>query len=125
MGSEGKKDELRPWLEEEKVHKPKSIPRKTNMTAKVHSKPKTKGQEYLDMYLTIKEKDRIKQYGEVISDKHEQVIEDWKEVKSEIKKQSGKLPDFSKTEDKENTEYRKKLKKRKMPKNLKKMDWNY
>lgn len=60
---------------------------KTARRAKLRSKPKIEGQEYLELYLMTKEKERLQRYHEVISDTRE-ITED--EIK-DAEKEFGKL----------------------------------
>lgn len=86
MGLKGA--DLFPWEKEEKK-KPQrmdSIPRRTSLTAKVRSKPKIEGQEYLEMYLMIKEKERLEKYGEVLGKNQMQTADNWREMKQHIAK---------------------------------------
>lgn len=87
MGFKKIAGELFPWEEEEKGKKPKrmdSIPPKTSIRSRVHSKPKIKGQELLDLYLMIKQKDRAEKFGETIGKIQKQTADDWRKMKEEI-----------------------------------------
>lgn len=134
MGSEGKNSGLRPWEDEEgrrkEAKRGASIPEKTGIKSKVHSKPPVKGQEYLDMYMMLKEKKRMENYGDTLSKHCETVAENWKDLKGEIIKQEKNLPEVPKggldeTDELNREKSSKILSKTKTPKNMKKMDWNY
>ena len=62
---------------------------KTAQKTKLRSKPKVEGQEYLELYLMTKERDRLRRYHEVISE----TIETTEEEIEERSKEFGKLED--------------------------------
>lgn len=124
-------DNLFPWEdEEERKKKPDrgdSIPPKTSISSKVHSKPKIVGQEYLDMYIMSKEKERIEKYGQVLGKQQKNVANTWGRVKKELLKTENILPKISKAgldKSKDDSEIENK-KNTKAPKHMKGMDWNY
>lgn len=87
--------ELFPWEDEEQKKKPRrmeSIPPSSSLKAKVHSKPKVSGQEYLDLYLMMKEKDRLEKFGEVMGNIQHQTAESWRHMTQEITKGERTLP---------------------------------
>lgn len=120
-----------PWKREEgRKRKPKrgdAIPPKTNISSRVHSKPKTEGQEYLDMYIRSREKERLEKYGEILGKRQENVSGSWKDVKKDMRRIEKKLPKVSKGGLEESEEEIDKEAKqgKKPPGNMKKMDWSY
>ena len=132
MGSKGWKEKAKeffPWEDENKKKKPErgdSIPPKTSLRAKLHSKPKVAGQEYLDMYLMMKEKERWEKYGKNIAKSQERAGDSWKDMKKEIKRTGGQLPEHPegvlKTPEEEEKQ---KKESKKSPRNVKTVDWNY
>ena len=130
--SEHKKnsDEFIPWENEEgRTRKPKrgdSIPPKTNIQSRVHSKPKTEGQDYLDMYIRSKEKERTEKYGGILAEQLKDIAETWRDIKKEMRqKEKGmpKVPEGGIEESDE--EVNKEAKRKKPPGHMKRMDWNY
>lgn len=123
-------DKLFPWEEEGEQKEPQSIagiPSNTSISSKVHSKPNSKGQEYLDMFIMNKEQERIEKYGQILGKQQKNVANAWGKVKKRMtetekkingnKKTKIKKPkDDSEIENKQNT---------KAPKHMKGMDWNY
>jgi len=63
-----------------------NLPEKTNLKSKVRSKPKVEGQEYLDLYLMKKEKERLAKIGQVIGRIQRQTAKSWREVQEETAK---------------------------------------
>ncbi|MBC8284920.1 MAG: hypothetical protein H8E32_13975 [Nitrospinae bacterium] len=132
MSSSKKKlKNLRPW-EKEAGRKRQgkigpSIPEKTGIKSRVHSKPQVRGQEYLDMYMLLKEKERLENYGETLTKRSEQVVNDWVNLKVKILKDEKDLPKVAeggmdKDAKKENKSRKQQYKKMK---NMKTLDWNY
>ena len=124
-------DKFFPWENEEgrkkKPDRGDSIPPKTSISSKVHSKPKIVGQEYLDMYIMSKEKERIEKYGQVLGKQQKNVANTWGRVKKELLKTENILPKISKAgldKSKDDSEIENK-KNTKAPKHMKGMDWNY
>ena len=88
---------------------------KTASKAKIYSKPKTSGQEYLDMYLAIKNKERLERFKETLERSHGGTDEQLKDVQKELERLGKTVAEFS-TEDIE--EMRWHLEKRKLEKSL-------
>lgn len=88
---------------------------KTASKIKIHSKPKTPGQEYLDMYLAIKDKERLERYKETLERSHGGADEQLKEVQKELEK-LGKIVGKFSEEDIEEMQWQ--LEKRKLEKSL-------
>ena len=115
-------DNLFPWEEEGQKREAQSIegiPSNTNISSKVHSKPNSKGQEYLDMYIMNKEQERLEKYGHIIGKQQKNVASSWGKVKKRMNEAEIKIKkskDGLEIENKENT---------KAPKHMKGMDWNY
>lgn len=61
-----------------------NLPEKTNLKGKVRSKPKVEGQEYLDLYFMMKEKERLEKFGQVMGRMQRQTAKNWRETKEEI-----------------------------------------
>ena len=59
---------------------------KTAQKTKLSSKPKVEGQEYLELYLMTKKRDRLKRYHEVISETKECTAEEIEDLKQEFEK---------------------------------------
>ena len=133
-----KLDQLFPWEEEKKKGKPErmgSIPAQTSLKSKVHSKPRIAGQEYLELYLMIKEKERLEKFGKTLGNIIHQTGKQWRDVKKVVKKAERDLPSVDevqgivgeepieyqgKTSENENNEA-----KRKLPRNIKTSKWSY
>lgn len=133
-----KLDQLFPWEEEKKRRKPErmgSIPESTALKSKLHSKPKVEGQEYLDIYLMLKEKERTEKYGQTLGNIQFQTGKQWRDMKKALKKAKEDLPSLEKvqgikrdesiecqgkTSETENKEAGKKL-----PRNVKTTKWSY
>lgn len=130
--------ELFPWEEEKKKRKPErmgSIPSNTALKTKVHSKPKIVGQEYLDLYLMLKEKERTEKYGKTLGHIQHQTGKQWRDLKKTLKKAKEELPSLEKVQGirkEESIEYQgkgsdteKEETKRKLPRNVKTTKWSY
>jgi len=120
-----------PWEdEEERKRKPNrgdSIPPKTNIRSRVHSKPKTDGQEYLDMYIGTKEKERTEKYGEILSKRLRGIADSWRDIKKYLSRKEKGLSEVPKggigqVEERTDT---KTEQAKKVPGHMKKLDWNY
>jgi len=120
-----------PWEDEEgRKRKPSrgdSIPPKTNIQSRVHSKPKTDGQEYLDMYIRAKEKERTEKYGKILSKRLRGIADSWRDIKKYLSRKEKGLSEVPKDGVEElqgetNTEAKQK---KRIPANMNKMDWNY
>ena len=115
-------DNLFPWEEEGEKREAQSIegiPSNTNISSKVHSKPNSKGQEYLDMYIMNKEQERLEKYGQIIGKQQKNVAASWGKIKKRMNEAEIKIKKSKnglEIENKENT---------KAPKHMKGMDWNY
>jgi len=81
-------ERLFPWEEEAKKKSKRIVclPEKTNLKSKVHSKPKTDGQEYLDVYLMMKEKERLEGFGRVTGRIQRQTAKNWVDTNKKIAK---------------------------------------
>ncbi|MFZ6016267.1 MAG: hypothetical protein ACOYU0_01375 [Nitrospirota bacterium] len=119
-----------PWVDEE-VRKKKpsrgdSIPPKTNIQCRVYSKPKTEGQEYLDIYIKTKEKERAERYGEILGKQLKKVSDSWRDIKKDLLQKEKELPKVPKGGIEESDEETNKdVKQMKTPGHMKKMDWTY
>lgn len=123
-------DKFFPWEEEEerrrKPQRGDSIPPKTNIQSRVHSKPKTDGQEYLDMYIRSKEKERTEKYGQILGKRQKYVSDSWRDIKKDMVRKEKELPKVPKGGIEESEEEtRPKAKQKKTPGHMKKMDWSY
>lgn len=134
MGRRGswkkKAEEFFPWEEEKKKRKPErgdSIPPKTSLRAKLRSKPKIAGQEYLDMYLMMKEKERWEKFGKALAKSQERAADTWRDMRKELKKTKAQLPEYPEGVMIEHPEGKEKEKEesKKLPRNVKTVDWNY
>jgi len=124
-------DNFVPWEDEEgRKRRPgrgDSIPPKTNIQSRVHSKPKTGGQEYLDMYIRTKQKERTEKYGEILAKRLRGISETWLDSKKYLSRKEKELSKVAKggveeSEERRDTEVKQK---KKTPANMKKIDWNY
>ena len=130
MGWKKKAEEFFPWEDEDKKRKPErgdSIPPKTSLRAKVRSKPKIAGQEYLDMYLMVKEKERWEKFGKSLVKSQERAGDSWRDMRKEIIKTKAQLPEHPEGVMIEHAEGEAKEKKesKRLPHNVKTVDWNY
>jgi len=125
-----KAEEFFPWEDEKKKRKPErggSIPPKTSLRSKIRSKPKIAGQEYLDMFLMVKEKERWEKYGKSIATVQDRTGDSWRDIKKEIIKAKPHLPEHPEGIMKGHPEGQEKEKEesRKLPSGVKTVDWNY
>lgn len=123
-------DKLFPWEDEEgRKRKPSrgdSIPPKTNIQSRVHSKPKTEGQDYLDMYIRTKEKERTEKYGQILGKRQKVISDTWRDIKKDLVSKEKKLPKVLKGGIEESKETDPKAKQgKKIPGHMKKVDWSY
>ena len=121
-----KDKELFPWenqKQEGKAQRATGIPPRTSLRAKIRSKPKGAGQEYLDMYLLTKEKDRLEKYGKSLAKSQEITADSWREMDEEMKKMDASLPEQAQG-DKAQKSKRKKAPE-KLPRDLKTINWTY
>jgi len=124
-------DKFFPWEDEEgRKRKPErgdSIPPNTSITSRVRSKPKIAGQEYLDIYIMTKLKDRAEKYGQTLGKQQKKVSEEWRKTKKEIVRREKELPKVPKGGMEESEEELGTVakQKKKIPGHMKKMDWNY
>ncbi|MDA2926047.1 hypothetical protein MYX78_02245 [Acidobacteria bacterium AH-259-G07] len=124
-------EDFKPWeREEERKRKPSrgdSIPPKTSQTARLRSKPKIAGQEYLDLYLLMKQKERAEKYGDTLYKRQGGVSDEWKDMKKELYKMEKQLPEVPKggTDDEEGETKSKRKKPKKLPRYMKGIDWDY
>jgi len=83
-----KEEGLFSWEEEAKKKSKRigNLPEKTNLKCKARSKPNVEGQEYLNLYLMMKEKERLETFGQVTGRMHRQTAKSWREVKKEMAK---------------------------------------
>ncbi len=64
---------------------------KTAQKSKLSSKPKVENQEYLELYLMTKKRDRLKRYHEAISDTRDSTAEEIEDVEQEFEKLEKKI----------------------------------
>lgn len=128
------KDEIsqyEPWKKEkqgkEKPERGGSIPPQTSQKSRVRSRPRSGDQEYLDLYIMAREKDRMERYGKTLGRRQRDVASSWKEVISLMYQIRKKLPEQGEEWIKEIMSEKKEveIRKRKNPGNMKKMDWEY
>ncbi len=122
-------DKLFPWEDEKKKKKPErmpSIPPRTSVKAKIRSKTPIPGQEYLELYLMIKEKERLEKFGKVMGKIQLETSDRWKDVKKELRKAEMNLPSASEVEGitKEDITQQEKPK-ISATKRIKKVDWGF
>ena len=124
-----KADKMFPWEDEKKKRKPErmaSIPPKTSMKAKVRSKTPIPGQEYLELYLMIKEKERLEKFGKVMGNIQLETSDRWRDIKKEVRKAEMNLPSASEVEGITQEELTRQEKpKMAVPKRMKKVDWAF
>ena len=134
MGKKGswkkKAEEFFPWEDEKKKRKPErgdSIPPKTSLRAKLRSKPKISGQEYLDMYLMMKEKERWEKFGKALAKSQERAADTWRDMRKELKKTKAQLPEHPEGVMKGDIEGQEEEKEesRKLPRGAKAVSWDY
>jgi hypothetical protein len=128
MGWKEKAKSLFPWEDEKRkkrATKGHGIPPKTGLTARIRSRPKARGgQEYLDMYLMTKERDRWQKYGESLAKSLEKAADGWRVITAEIWRRGAK-PDkpTEKGDGHSNNRQNKEL--ATPPPNRKTVDWPY
>jgi len=126
-------DKFFPWENEEgrkkKPERGDSIPPNTSVKARLRSKPKVAGQEYLDLYIMTKLKDRSEKYGKNLGKQQKRVSESWRKTKKEIVKGEKELPKIfvpkggiEEPEEELNTVVKQKAK---IPGHMSKLNWNY
>jgi len=64
---------------------------KTAQKSKLSSKPKLENQEYMELYLMTKKRDRLRRYHEAISDTREATAEEIEDVEQEFEKLEKKM----------------------------------
>ncbi len=86
-------EDLFPWDEEETQRPPtiRSIPASTSLKTKVRSKPPIQGQEYLELYLMLKEKERLAKYGETMRRTQSEASKGWRHAVKEIQKKAASV----------------------------------
>ena len=130
-GFKEKAHELFPWEDEKKKRKPErmdSIPPSTSLKAKVKSKPPISGQEYLDLYLMMKEKERLEKFGKVMGKVGFETSKGWRDMRKAVIKAEKNLPSVAEMQGMEGEVKEatgKQEPKEKMPKKMKKVDWSY
>ena len=124
-------DELLPW-ENEKGRKRKpergdSIPPSTSIKSRVHSKPGASGQEYLDMYIMTKEKERAESYGTTLGKQLKNISSAWRKIKEALlqKEQASSKGPEAGTEESHGQANTNPEGEKKIPGHMKKMDWDY
>jgi len=126
-----RESEFLPWEDEEgrkkKPERGDSIPPNTSAKSRLRSKPKGDGQEYLDMYILSKQKERVEKYGTSLAKQQKNVATEWKGVKKELVQTEIELPriprgGMEESEEEPDTEAKQK---KKIPGHMKKMDWDY
>ncbi len=121
--------EINPWKGEEgrkkKPTRGDSIPPKTSIQSRVHSKPKIEGQEYIDMYIRTKEKERTEKYGDILTKRVMNISDTWKDLKKGLLEQEKNIPKVPKGGIEEEELINKEKKTKKLPNRMKKVDWNY
>ena len=132
MGWKKKTEEFFPWEDEDKKRKPErgdSIPPQTSLRAKVRSKPKIAGQEYLDLYLMVKEKERWEKFGKSLVKSQERAGDSWRDMRKEIIKTKAQLPEHPEGVMKDQPEAKALVKEeeesKKLPRGVKTVNWNY
>lgn len=122
--------ELFPWEDEKKKRKPErmdSIPPSTSLKAKVKSKPAMQGQEYLELYLMMKEKERLEKFGQVIGKIQVETAKSWKDVRKEVIKAEKNLPSVAEMQGIEGEQAGKGKQEKEMevPAHMKKVEWGF
>lgn len=132
MKSKDQTNQYAPWEQEEKEKKRRekksSIPSQTGQKSRVHSKPKTSDQEYLDLYLFAREKERLEKYGKTLGQRQKAIALRWKEVKSSMYNTQKELPPINEEgieEFLESKQEKERKKKRKKRGNIQRIDWDY
>lgn len=129
-GMKEKAKELFPWEDEKKKRKPDrmdSIPPGTSLKAKVKSKPPIPGQEYLDLYLMMKEKERLEKFGKTMGKTSFEIAKGWREVRKAVNEAEKYLPSVNEMQgidEEAPTEEPEKGMPRKI-KNMKKIEWSF
>jgi len=128
MSSKEKARELFPWDDEKEKRKPQrgaGIPPKTSLRAKIRSRPRGAGQEYLDMYLLAKEKDRLEKYGKSLGKSQEIAADSWRDMTKEQKRTISKLPEHAERKETRREKREVKKEEKTLPRNVKTVDWSY
>ncbi len=125
-----KADKMFPWEDERKKRKPgrmDSIPARTSVKAKVRSKTPIPGQEYLDLYLKIKEKERLEKFGRVMGKIQLETSDRWRDTKKDIRKSEMDLPSASEVQGitEEGPARQETSKGAAFPKRMKKVQWDF
>jgi len=104
------------------------------LRSKIRSRPKTVGQEYLDMYLMLKEKERWEKFGKSLVKSQERAGDTWREMRKEIIKTKAQLPEHPEGELKhpegelkhpEEVKEKEVKESKRLPRSVKTIDWNY
>lgn len=119
----------RPWEEEtgkkKKKGKLRGIPHKTAIKSQVASRPGAESHEYLNIFVLLKEKERMEQYGELLSQRHESVIKEWNALKEKLIGLEKELPKISDEEIDQPPGKQARWVTTKKMKNMKPLEWNY
>lgn len=97
---------------------------KTAQKARVRSMPKQKGQEYLDIYLAQRLADRLERERENVDIRSERVDEDYAELSADLRKLKDEIGIRPETTPVVAQDH-KSVKRKKIPRSMKKMDMQY
>lgn len=126
MKSKDEISQYAPW-EEEKKSKEKfsGIPQVPRRFA--HSKPNLKDQDFLEMYVLAREKDRLEKYGKTLGRRLKSIATSWKEAKSSMYKlqKNDTLIDTSGIEDLIKRIKEREARKKGKNGNIQKVKWDY
>lgn len=126
--SNAKRVDYRPWEDEQggkrKRGKLRGVPYKTAIKSRVISMPSAESHEYLNIFVLLKEKERLEQYGDLLSQRHESVIDEWNALKDKLIELEKDLPRMTEGSSRKEVGKQNKRRERKM-KNMKIIDWNY
>lgn len=124
MISKPDKQEIRPWKEEggrRRANHAGSIPPKTSISARLSAKPKVSGQEYMNMYILEKQKERTEKYGDTLYKRQLSLKKEWEEINEALAKVDEELHGGPRKPGRKS----RREKPEKSSKNMKKINWDY
>lgn len=130
MNTKDSRNVYAPWEMEEDVNKKKAerkgIPTQ-NRRAVLHSKPRVKDHDFLEMYILSREKERLEKYGRTLGRRVKLIALSWMDAKTKMYKLYKTTARVNKKgiKDLSGSEQKKNKKPAKTQKKTQKMDWDY
>lgn len=128
MKSKDEISQYAPWEKEgeKKQRIKRGVPAKSNQKSRIRSKLKIHDQDFLDLYLMAREKDRLEGYGRTLGERQKAIAKRWKEVKQAMRNITRSLSIGEEgIEELLESKKKKRENKKKKQDNIQKIDWNY